>query len=528
MTTNQTLSITADLGCSATERKKETSLEVEVRVSREGDITAGHYRDSIRFYECPSEDALRVMLWRFTDDIFKESFKDYLRRKERRLETHTWLKDEPIQFHSTGPIIHVAGNKPARIDAREWESIARECTELFIPHTLLDASAFEMDVELETRLLVNSDGSEILESSRFYSMDISASAIAVQGDRRKMENTIEVGRQFYVRHPSDLPEQGAVIEATQELLSDLDALMDAPVQKPCDRPVLCDPEFSAQLLYTVLGEILVGRCSYLDHLEERGVKKGDLVLPGFISVVDLPGRKTFVQPDGKRICLNGHSRYDVQGVPARRIDLVRNGRVAGFPCTREYMGHLEIPNGHARFSDDRAVPSITNLFIRSGNAEEYDALIGRMLDECENRGYDYGFLLSGTLGSEFDLEESCFIVTPRMAYRVWARDYVDEDTGISFKRGDLQLVSDVQAVGNPKITLSYLESTGDDCTAVVPGVVERKFFTEPSSYYQGGDGCIISPSLYFSRMEIKKENYGKLRPLLLPHPLDDDSEGGGE
>jgi hypothetical protein len=519
------LSIAADLGCSVSEKRKEASLEVEVRVSSEGDITAGHYRDSIRFYEDPSEAALQVMLWRFTDDIFKESFKDYLRRKERRLETHTWLKDEPVHFLSTGPIIHVEGHKPARIDAREWESIARECTELFIPHHLLDSSGFEMDVELETRLLVNSDGYEILTSSRFYSIDISASAIAAKGDRRKMENTVEVGRQFYVSHPSDLPEKGVVIEAAREVLSDLDSLMDAPVQKPCDRPVVCDPEFSAQLFYTILGEILVGRCSYLDHLEDKGVKKGDLLLPEFISVVDLPGRKTFVQPDGKRVHLNGSSRYDVQGVPARKIELVRDGKVAGFPCTREYMGRLEIPNGHARFSDDKVVPSITNLFIRSGKTGGYAELVGQLLDQCSSRGYDYGLLLSGTLGSEFDIQESCFIVTPRLAYRVWAKDSVDEDTKVSFKKGDLQLVSDVQAVGNPKITLSYLECTGDDYTAVVPGVVERKFFTESSSYYQGGDGCIIVPSLFFSRMEVKKENYGKMRPLLLPHPLGDK---GGE
>jgi hypothetical protein len=467
LTTTDTLSISGDLGCSRSDKSKETSLEVEVRVGSDGDITAGHCRDNLEFYESPDEDALRVVLWRFTDDIFKEAFKDYLRRKDRRLETHNRLKQEPLHFQTNGPLKHYSDAVLAKVDSAEWESIARECTSLFTRHSGINTSDFEMDVELITRILVNSDGSEIMTNQRFYSIDISASAIAEKGDRRKRENIIETGRQFYVPHPSGLPAREELVEATADMLSDLGALLDAPVQKPCDRPVVADPEFSAQLLYTVLGELVIGRCSYLHHLEDRGVKKGDLVPPRFLSVVDLPSRKTFTQPDGSRAHLNGHSQYDVQGVPASRVDLVHKGKVAGFPCTREYMGGLEIPNGHARFADDQVVPCVTNLFIRSSNTAEQDALIESLIAECESKDYDYGFFLAGALCSEFDTEENCYILTPRLAYRVWARDAVDEDTGEQFSRGDLQLVTDVQAVGNPKMTMSYLKMTGDDPTAVV-------------------------------------------------------------
>ncbi|MFC1741641.1 metallopeptidase TldD-related protein [Nanoarchaeota archaeon] len=521
LTTNETLSIDSDLGCSGSERKKDAYIEVEVRVGREGDITSGHYRDMLGFYDSPSQDALRVVLWRFTDDIFKEAFKDYLRRKERRMETHTHLKEEQVHFHTAASVRHVEGRKQAGISEGDWEAIARECTALFRQHPHINTSGFEMDVELETRILVNSDGSEIKTSQRFYSIDLDASAIAVSGDSRKIENVIEVGRQFYVTHPSDLPTRQEVVKATEDVLEDMASLLEAPVQKPCDRPVIGDPEFSAQLLYTILGELLISRCSYLHYLEDRGLKKGDDIFPGFISVVDLPDRKTFTQPDGNRIHLNGHSRYDAQGIPAARIDIIRDGKVAGFPCTREYMAGLELPNGRARFSDDLVVPGVTNLFIRSSRTALDDDLKEQLIAECESKGYDYGFFLEGALSSEFDLEENCYMMTPRMAYRVWARDAVDEETGEKFSRGDMQLVSDVQAVGNPKMTLSYLKMTGEDFTAVVPSEVERKFFQESSGYFQGGDCSIISPSTYFSRMEVKKENYSKTRPPLLPHPLHD-------
>ncbi|MBW2963972.1 hypothetical protein KY363_00795 [Candidatus Woesearchaeota archaeon] len=526
LTTTESALVEADLGCVRSSHDLDSVLDIEVRVGKDGDINSGHCRDVRDFYPSPDADGLRVSLWRFTDDVFKEAFKDYLRRKERRLETHTGMKDEPLNFHSTGPIRYHGKRLGSGLVIPDWEVLARECSRSFLSDARISSSSFEIGATLSTRILVNSEGSEIVTHDRFYNIDLNASSVSRAGGRRKDESVIQVGRQFYVSAPEDLPSKESILGSAAELVSEMDALLAAPVQKPCDSPVVCDPEFSAQLLYTIFSEVLAVRCSHLEYLEDRGVKKGDRLMPDFMSVADIPSRRYFTQPDGSRVSLNGNSRYDAQGVPASTVHLVRAGHVAGFPCTREYLAGLELPNGHARFEDDRAVPTLTNVFVRTSEPVADDGLVRRLLAECDEKGLDYGMFLQGALGSEFDLEENCYIVTPRLAYRVWAKDAVDEDTGKRFRRGDLQLVSDVQAVGNPKLTLSYLALAGSDLTASVPSEIERKFFQESSGYYQGPDCSIVCPSLYFSRMELKREQYMKLRPPLMPHPLDSRKGGG--
>ena len=66
-------------------------------------------------------------------------------------------------------------------------------------------------------------------------------------------------------------------------------------------------------------------------------------MPRFLDVFDDPTLETYAGED-----LKGHYVVDDEGVPARRVDLVKKGVLRGFLMSRSPVEGFPASNGHGR------------------------------------------------------------------------------------------------------------------------------------------------------------------------------------
>lgn len=156
----------------------------------------------------------------------------------------------------------------------------------------------------------------------------------------------------------------AYIESMGEMARELGeravALLNAPYVKAGTYPVVLDPVLAGVFCHEAFGHL-----SESDFVYENERMKEIMVL----------GRQ-FGQPhlnigDGAAVPgLRGSYKYDDEGVPAHRTDLIRDGVLVGRLHSRETAGKMdEQPTGNARAIDYRFPPIVrmTNTYIEKGD-----------------------------------------------------------------------------------------------------------------------------------------------------------------
>ena len=137
-------------------------------------------------------------------------------------------------------------------------------------------------------------------------------------------------------------------------------LLNAPYAKAGTYPVVLDPVLAGVFCHEAFGHL-----SEADHVYENERMKEIMVL----------GRQ-FGQPhlnivDGAAVPdLRGSFKYDDEGVPATKADLIRDGILVGRLHSRETAAKMgERPTGNARAIDYRFPPIVrmTNTYIETGD-----------------------------------------------------------------------------------------------------------------------------------------------------------------
>ncbi len=207
-------------------------------------------------------------------------------------------------------------------------------------------------------------------------------------------------------------------------------LLDAPYVKGGAYPVVLDPILAGVFCHEAFGHL-----SESDHIYENEQLKELMVL----------GRQ-FGQPalniaDGAAVPgLRGSYRYDDEGVPAKKTDLIREGVLVGRLHSRETAAILGEPlSGNARAIDYRFPPIVrmTNTYIEPGGLT-FEDIIGDIKEGVYARNW-YG----GTTSMEM------FTFSAGEAYMI--------------RNGKVEeLVRPVKLSGNVFTTLLNIDAIGND------------------------------------------------------------------
>jgi TldD protein len=207
-------------------------------------------------------------------------------------------------------------------------------------------------------------------------------------------------------------------------------LLSAPQVKGGRYTVVCNPRLSGVFAHEAFGHLSEADFVYANPQAQEMMVLGRRFGREFLTIAD----------DGNIPGLRGTHKYDDEGTPTDRTDLIKNGILVGRLHSRETAAKMgEQPTGNARATDYRYAPIVrmTNTFIEGGETS-FEEMI---------RDVDLGIYACDAYGGQTALENFSF----SSAYAYMIRD------------GQIaEMVRDVILSGNLFTTLENIDAVGND------------------------------------------------------------------
>ncbi|MBI5525675.1 MAG: TldD/PmbA family protein [Deltaproteobacteria bacterium] len=433
--------------------------------------------------------SIRNVFWLVTDEEYKAAQSAYLKKKGKGVY-EVAEKDRPASFSREEKHVFVEPPAGWKFDAGRWEREVRTVTAMFKGHPGIIDSSMKVTADTVTRYFVNSEGSALITGETLYSVGISAVARAEDG--MLLDNT----RTFYARSAAGLPDHAKLNRETSEMIAELLALRNAPVLDPYHGPAILLPEATGVLFHEAVGHRLEGE---RQNSEKEGQTfKGQLgkkVLPAMVTLVDDP---TLAKWDGE--ALNGHYRYDEEGVPAQKVTLVEKGVLKNFLLSRKPIKGFEKSNGHGRAAPGYAPAArMATLFVDAEEKIPYAELKRRLIEEVKRQGKSFGLILKNISGGSTNTSTygyQAFKGVPKLVYRV----------GLDGKE---ELVRGVEMVGTPLASINKIMAVSDRFE------VFNGFCGAESGYVPVSS---ISPAVLLKEIELQRVSKESEKPPLIPSP----------
>ena len=378
-----------------------------------------------------------------------------------------------------------------QVDTALWEERIRQASAVLAESPVVADGSVRLAAIASTQRFASSDGTRLRHGRSAYRVMISVDALAEDG------TALKLGRYWDAHSTEGLPDGETLIAETRALAQQLADLREAPEEEPYNGPAILTGRASAVFFHEILGHRLEGhRLKRVDDAQTFRNMVGEAILPPFISVVDDP---SLTQAAGQD--LNGHYRYDNQGVAGQRTVLVKDGVLVGFLQSRSPVCQGETSNGHGRRQQGKdSVTRQGNLIIDATQTVSEAKLREKLIRLAQEGGLEYGLLIDEIQGG-FTFTgrriPNAFNVNAVVAWRVFVDGRPDE------------LVRGVDLIGTPLVTFSRIVGAGTE-PAVFNGSCGAESGWVPVS--------AVSPSLLVSQIETQRKAKGQTMPPLLPPP----------
>jgi TldD protein len=444
--------------------------------------------------ELPLDDhpqAIKTELWEQTQDAYRAALASYKTVRD----TQTTAEKSVNDFSKEEPLVSVDPpliNIKSFFDQNEWEKRIRKYSKPFLQNTnIVDADA-SLEVGTERKYFASSEGARIVQNRTHARLYINASILAEDGDILPMHLS------YFAFDPGGLPSDEQVLRDVQEMISKLEKLRTAPIAEPYSGPAILHARAAGVFFHEIFGHRIEGH-RLKDELDGQTFKTRveDLVLPKSLSIVSDPTLSTY-----KGRPLNGHYRFDDEGVKGRRVSVVENGVLQNFLMSRTPIENFASSNGHGRAEPGMEVVSRqSNLIVESKKPVEMKDLRKMLINECKKQKRDYGYLFMDVVGGFTTTQRfmpNAFNIFPTEVYRIYTDGRPDE------------LVRGVDLIGTP--LAMFAEITAADGNAeVFTGFCGAESGSVPVT--------AVSPSLYVKRIETQKKITSHVEKPLLEKPV---------
>lgn len=270
-------------------------------------------------------------------------------------------------------------------------------------------------------VFANSEGTYVTEERPMINVAFSAVARKNHDVQRAFEAISKVAGFGAVTGHHGLVE--AVAQRAVDLLS-------APPVRGGRYTVVCNPRMAGVFAHEAFGHLSEADFVYENPQAQEMMVLGRRFGHNILTIAD----------DGSIPGLRGTHRYDDEGTPTGRTDLIKDGVLVGRLHSRETAAKMdEEPTGNARATGYRHPPIVrmTNTFIEGGETSFKD-----MISDIE-----LGVYACDAFGGQTALENFSFSA---------AYGYLIRDGEVT------ELVRDVVLSGNLFVTLQHIDAVGDD------------------------------------------------------------------
>jgi len=423
--------------------------------------------------------ALRHQIWLATDDAYKAAG-EALAEKQAALKQFTADANPVDDFAKAPPLIAVDPAASLKVDDATWKKTLEDVTSLYKQYPDVQSLSASARFTTTNDYLVNSEGTVTRCGKTTYFVQLNGSTQAADGMRLSRSPAYMVAR------IEELPTHDALLANTKKMLDALIALRRAPiVEEEYRGPVLFDADAADDVVASLIGQNIVGRKPQLGKPNRTtgafATSYKARVLPNFLTVVDDPTMKDF---QGKSLV--GNYGVDSEGVKAQPITVIENGTLTNYLLGRQPIRDFPASNGHGRAATGSFPgPNLGVLLLKSSEAQSPEDLKKKVIQMITDQGLPFGYRVE-TLGPGN---------SPRLLYRVYAKDGHEE-----LVRG---------AVFNEL-----------DTRALRTGVIAAGTDSLVSNRMSGAPVTVISPSLLFDELEVKRADTSKDKlPDYPPPPL---------
>jgi hypothetical protein len=404
--------------------------------------------------------AIQHDAWLVTDSAYKAAVEN-LSRKEA-LARRRIAVDETPDF-APGPPQQADGGAAPAVDGGMLRERVRSLSAIFLDYPGIDSSTVYGGAEVGRRIMLDSNGTRVIEPTSEVGIRVVARARSADGA------TLVDEVAWVVRRLEDLPDEAelrAEVVALAERLTAWRALPAATTEYI--GPVVFADGAAVDLFRHLLLPALEGTPS--PDAPPRGSRvisfdMGDggplgvrrRVLPAGFSVIDDPAAD---------LSLPSSYRYDWEGEPAGRVELVVDGIVRSHYSSRTPSAAVPASNGHGRGFPGALIRGMASHTVVDVERESSARRLHRQAMKLTGAyGNDHYLLIrhladpalsADDVGAMFSLgEDGGSLPAPVEVVAVYADGREEPVRGLNFAGGGLPMLRDIVAAGG-KTTETFL------------------------------------------------------------------------
>lgn len=524
--------VAATLGQTTSRRNRHfVNLEVRVRV---GNNTLDNSNfvvpdapeyDGTAATNLPLDSDTRIAkraAWLVTDQAYKEALVQLRAKLEaRRAGASSRPADVPAWTDAPKIVSEEPVLVPPLETLDELEARAKSLSAVFRDQANLRDSRVALTSYLERRWYLTTEGTSVTDTRRASGVLIAASGQAEDG---------QLLHDYFLRYgqtAKDLPSDKELIEEAKRIGQTITALAKAPKLDRYSGPVLFEGEGAVGLLRFTLAPHLGGTPvpEGMSPQEARMFggaltdKVGLRVMSPNLSIVDDP-----TAHEGAGKALIGGYKIDDEGVPAQRVEVVKNGVLKTLLLSRTPSAKDQVSNGHARRSAEGGAfhGSATNLFVSAKGGVPRKQLVTRLVNMAKAEGLKYGLIIKRfddaavTGAPEFTRRELIQMIKTTdpllpppalIAYRVYPDGKQELVRGVQLSDVPIRAWKDVVATSKEVTAFNFLAPVdANQLTLRLSGGTDDGFV--PSA---GVESSIVTPDLLLKEIDVTASSFG-VRP----------------
>jgi len=461
---------------------------------------------------------MRRQMWLATDGAYKRAVQT-LSRKKAAAQSKTADPDEAPDFSREPASERVLAVTAPALGAKGWLEDLRKISAVFASYPDVYGSDVSLLESRGSRYFLNSEGFKVVEPTGQVSISISASTQA--GDGMPLRDVFSaVGKSL-----ADLPAPTELVARATDMARQLTAARAVPIGDDFTGPVLLEGQAAPALLAQSLVPLFLSqRAPDADGMMASFARQsatptfltriGSRVLPESFSASDTPSLQRFGQAP-----VPGAYGVDDEGVPAKDVKLVQDGKLLTLLTSRTPQKGLPTSNGHARWGG--AQPGVFQVESARGlPAADMKAKYVQMLKE---QGRPYGYIVREVAGVA-DLTALAMDEDPMAIIAML--------TGSGGTRSGPLILRAVKVLPDgteqPVRGLNFAAIQPMTYRLIAEASRERTIYSFRSTS-SGGMGAttmssmpplvsVIAPSLIFEELEIQRSRDTPLKPPVVPPP----------
>ena len=472
---------------------------------------------------------MRRQMWLATDIAYKRALQT-LSRKKAAAQSHVADPDPIPDFSRETPaetVLPVPAAPPA-LSARTWTDDLRKISAVFLSCPDVNSSEAALSETQGVRYYLNSEGFKVVEPIAEASLRVAADTQADDGMVLRDSFTATA------RSVKELPPAADVLARAKELATRLTSLRAAPIGEDFTGPVLVEGQAVSVLVAQTLVPLFLSQRA--PEMEGPGgaalsrlplspflTRIGARVLPEGFSVADTPSLQRF-----------GDARVpaayvaDEDGVPAKDVTLVQDGRLVTLLTGRTPQKRLLQSNGHAHGGGAQAAV----FQMESARGVPAAELKAKYLDLLKAQGRPFGYIVRAVVDpnevqvsnyDEIDMDEMENIYSmmmmggppgaPRIgppiarAVKVLADGTEQPVRGLSLANVQFTSYRTIAEASRERTLYTCHPATGMSLMTAMPMSLQTPIVS------------LILPNLLFEELEIQRGRDVPLKPPVVASPL---------